>query len=55
MLLIAIEISFIAVSLFGIDSSDAPFFLVFATACWIISAKYIQKVSRNANITRSNN
>lgn len=52
---ISVLISFIAICLLSTGSSDGTFFLVLAVAAWIISVKYMQKLSRNINITRSNN
>ena len=52
---ISVLISFIAICLLSTGSSDGSFFLVLAVAAWIISVKYMQKLSRNINIARSNN
>ena len=52
---ISILISFIAVCLLGVESNDGSFFLFLAVVSWIVSVKYVQKLSRNAHIGRFNN
>ena len=52
---ISILVTFIAVCLLSTGSGAGSFFLVLAIVSWIISVKYMQKLSRNTMISRSNN